>query len=238
MTVESVTVISDLNASYPAAGDVRSEGDDHIRNLKTGIKTTFPNISGAVTSSHTELNMLDGATGTVRTSATGPIAGEWTLIGAGTVSGTPSTIDFIHGTGGVVIDSTYDEYLLVLNNIRPTLTATLRLEVTADGGSSWVADNWTQQISTVASGTASASDATTTPYLTFTNINSTTTNNGTIHVLRGASRTAAFAFLGSANGMTQSYGTIGTASIDGLRLLLSTSTFANQGTVKLYARKP
>jgi hypothetical protein len=67
MTVEAVTYISDLNATYPAAGDSRSEGDDHIRNLKTGIKATFPNVSGAVTPTHTELNYVDGVTSAIQT---------------------------------------------------------------------------------------------------------------------------------------------------------------------------
>jgi hypothetical protein len=71
MTVESVTYISDLNASYPAAGDSRSEGDDHIRNLKTGIKATFPNVSGAVTPTHTELNYVDGVTSAIQTQLDG-----------------------------------------------------------------------------------------------------------------------------------------------------------------------
>jgi hypothetical protein len=71
MTVESVTYISDLNATYPAAGDSRSEGDDHIRNLKTGIKATFPNVSGAVTPTHTELNYVDGVTSAIQTQLNG-----------------------------------------------------------------------------------------------------------------------------------------------------------------------
>lgn len=62
MTIETVTQISDLNPLYPAAGDAKSEGDNHIRNIKTALKTTLPNLSGAMTASHTELNILDGAT--------------------------------------------------------------------------------------------------------------------------------------------------------------------------------
>jgi hypothetical protein len=67
VTIESVTYISDLNASYPAGADAKSEGDNHIRNLKTGIKTTFPNVSGAVTPTHTELNYVDGVTSAIQT---------------------------------------------------------------------------------------------------------------------------------------------------------------------------
>lgn len=67
MTVESVTYISDLNATYPAAGDAKSEGDDHLRNIKTAVKATFPNVSGAVTPTHTELNYVDGVTSAIQT---------------------------------------------------------------------------------------------------------------------------------------------------------------------------
>jgi hypothetical protein len=56
MALESVTDISDLNASNPTSTDPVVEGDDHIRNIKTALLTDFPNISGAMTATHTELN--------------------------------------------------------------------------------------------------------------------------------------------------------------------------------------
>ena len=56
MTVESATYTSGLNASNPASGDPFIEGDDHIRLLKSTIKATFPNVTGAVTATHTEIN--------------------------------------------------------------------------------------------------------------------------------------------------------------------------------------
>ncbi len=63
MTVESsFQYPSDLNASYPAAGDNKSEGDDHLRGIKTCLKTTLPNVTGAITATQAELNILDGAT--------------------------------------------------------------------------------------------------------------------------------------------------------------------------------
>jgi hypothetical protein len=67
MTVETATYISDLNTSYPAAGDSQTEGDDHIRLVKSTVKATFPNISGAVTPTHTELNYVDGVTSAIQT---------------------------------------------------------------------------------------------------------------------------------------------------------------------------
>lgn len=64
MPVESpVDYIDDLVITNPiGATDPKSQGDDHIRNIKKAIKATFPSITAAVTSSHTELNVLDGAT--------------------------------------------------------------------------------------------------------------------------------------------------------------------------------
>lgn len=61
MALETPTYISDFVAANPAAGDNRSEGDDHIRNIKAAILATFPAITGAVTGTHTELNLIDGS---------------------------------------------------------------------------------------------------------------------------------------------------------------------------------
>jgi hypothetical protein len=63
MTVESVTNIADLNASNPALDDPKSEGDDHIRNIKTALLTDLPNITGPITATQDELNAVcDGDT--------------------------------------------------------------------------------------------------------------------------------------------------------------------------------
>lgn len=68
MTIESsFSYPSDLNASYPAAGDSIPEGDDHIRGVKNVLKTTLPNVSGAITPTHTELNFVDGVTSAIQT---------------------------------------------------------------------------------------------------------------------------------------------------------------------------
>ena len=62
MTVESATYIADLNVSNPANTDQKSEGDDHIRLIKSVVKTTLPNLDGAVSATDTELSMLSGKT--------------------------------------------------------------------------------------------------------------------------------------------------------------------------------
>ena len=62
MGLEAATYISQLVATNPVgATDPKSQGDDHIRLLKSALQSTFPSISGAVTATHTELNQIDGA---------------------------------------------------------------------------------------------------------------------------------------------------------------------------------
>jgi hypothetical protein len=61
MGLEAATYISQLVATNPVgATDPRSQGDDHLRLLKTTLQNTFPAITGAVTTTHGELNQLHG----------------------------------------------------------------------------------------------------------------------------------------------------------------------------------
>jgi hypothetical protein len=67
MGLETGTYISSLNSSNPVVGDAKTEGDDHIRLIKATLLATFPNITGAVTPTHTELNYVDGVTSALQT---------------------------------------------------------------------------------------------------------------------------------------------------------------------------
>ena len=81
MALETATYISGLVNTNPAANDAKSAGDDHLRLLKSTILNTFPNITGAVTPTHTELNYVDGVTSAIQTQidTKGAIAGQaWT----------------------------------------------------------------------------------------------------------------------------------------------------------------
>jgi hypothetical protein len=64
MGLETASFIDGLNTSNPAATDGLGQADDHIRLIKSAVKATFPNVTGAVNSDHTELNVLDGITST------------------------------------------------------------------------------------------------------------------------------------------------------------------------------
>jgi hypothetical protein len=62
MGLESATYIDDLVITNPAGADDRATADDHLRLVKSVLKTTFPTINGAVTASLAEINKLDGLT--------------------------------------------------------------------------------------------------------------------------------------------------------------------------------
>jgi len=66
MGLESATYISELVATNPLATDAISQGDDHIRLIKSVLQTQFSGLSGttAVTADGAEMNLLDGCTAT------------------------------------------------------------------------------------------------------------------------------------------------------------------------------
>lgn len=81
MALETGTYISDLVATNPTASDPKSQGDDHLRLVKSTVKATFPNVTGAVTPTHTQLNYVGGVTSALQTQidTKGAIAGQaWT----------------------------------------------------------------------------------------------------------------------------------------------------------------
>ena len=63
MTVETASYISQLDATLPLPGDKKREGDNHLRLVKTVLKTQFPNFgTAAMTATTTELNYVVGVT--------------------------------------------------------------------------------------------------------------------------------------------------------------------------------
>ena len=67
MGTETFNYIDSLNTANPTSTDNVSEGDDHIRGIKTTLKNTFPNLDGAVNATDTELNYVDGVTSAIQT---------------------------------------------------------------------------------------------------------------------------------------------------------------------------
>lgn len=58
MTVETVTTINTLDPTLPTANDLPAEAPQHLRNIKSALKTTFPNVDGPVTASDEDLSAL------------------------------------------------------------------------------------------------------------------------------------------------------------------------------------
>lgn len=58
MPIENAGYISQLVPTQPQGGESISEGDDHLRVIKTAVKQSFPNINAEVTSTPAELNKV------------------------------------------------------------------------------------------------------------------------------------------------------------------------------------
>ena len=62
MGLESASFVSGLNASNPiGASDPKSQGDDHLRLIKSVLLATFPNANAAITSTVANLNGVTSA---------------------------------------------------------------------------------------------------------------------------------------------------------------------------------
>jgi microcystin-dependent protein len=100
MALENATYINGLVPTNPLSTDTVAQADDHIRLIKQALKATFPNITGPVTQSQSQLNspipsgfigMWSGSIATI------PVG--WLLCDGN--NGTPNLTDkFVIGAGG------------------------------------------------------------------------------------------------------------------------------------------
>lgn len=106
----------EFNIGLPALGDQRTEGDDHLRNIKIVLKTTFANVSGPVTASEQELNYVDITTlGTWQankalTAASAIDCGSLSMTNINIDSGDIAGVSYAGGTvtGGLVWNAAQD----------------------------------------------------------------------------------------------------------------------------------
>ncbi len=123
MALETATYISQLTATNPVASDSVSVGDDHIRMLKTVLKTQFSGLSGttAITATEAEMNYLDLAT--LGTSADSKVltqaSGVVTIAGDVVVSGTTPKVTI--GDAGaedttLLFDGNAQDYYIALDD--------------------------------------------------------------------------------------------------------------------------
>lgn len=101
MALETATYIDGLVATNPAGGDAIAQADDHLRLIKSTLKSTFPNIAGAMTASHTDLNTRLVPSGAIImwSGAQAAIPSGWVLCNG--ANGTPDLRNrFVMGAGG------------------------------------------------------------------------------------------------------------------------------------------
>lgn len=96
MTVEVATTIATLDSALPAATDPKSEGDDHIRLIKTVLKANV--VSGPASSTDNTLPRFDGTTGKVL-QGSGVVVDDSNNVGIG---GTP--FQKLHVYGNMRLD--------------------------------------------------------------------------------------------------------------------------------------
>mgnify|MGYP003149247821 CR=1 FL=1 len=113
MALETATYISQLTATNPTASDPVSQGDDHLRLIKSVLQAQFTTLgAAAVTTTAAELNLLDGKT------AVGDASGPG--------SSTNNAIARFDGTGGKTLQNSgttiSDDGDIVVGGTTPKVT--------------------------------------------------------------------------------------------------------------------
>lgn len=109
------------------------------------------------------------------------IGANWVKLATATAS-TSSSIDFTTG-----IDSAYDEYIITMRGMRPTIDNTgLRLRMSTDGGSTWITADYDWQYNTSGVvGAGGSDDSYTASINSHCELTSLSLNAGSTHVAQG-----------------------------------------------------
>lgn len=106
MALETGTYLSDLVITNPVSTDGIGQADDHLRLLKKTLKNSFPSITGAVTATQAELNVLDGITST--TAELNLLDGvTWSPTALNGLTSTVAEINKLNGFTGTAADLNY-----------------------------------------------------------------------------------------------------------------------------------
>lgn len=116
MALETGTYISDLVATNPTSTDPKSQGDDHIRLVKSTIKATFPNITGAVSSTQDQLNGIDTVQRDTAKNSSGVNIGKTKAVYLTGADGNNLTIAAARANSSVTADQTIAITYEAINN--------------------------------------------------------------------------------------------------------------------------
>jgi microcystin-dependent protein len=167
MGLETGNYPSDLVETNPLGTDDRSQGDDHIRLLKHVLKTTFPNVNGAITATEEQINQVaaDGTlcfpgmivmwsgdvtsipagwklcngTGTISTGGAVPDLRSRFIVGTATNSGGTYNVGQTGGSANIIVTGTTNGHALTINQI-PSHNHTLSTLRGNNGGGSYIQD--------------------------------------------------------------------------------------------------
>lgn len=101
MAVDSALYIGNFDTAKPAGSDPAAELDNSDRQIKTAAKNTFPNCTGGVTASHTELSYVTGVTSPIQTQLNAKAA-----LASPTFTGTPAAPTATLGTATTQLATT------------------------------------------------------------------------------------------------------------------------------------
>jgi microcystin-dependent protein len=108
MALESATYIDGLVPANPLGSDAIAFADDHIRLIKTTLKNTFPNLSGAVNWNQAQLNTLMPVGGIIMWAQPSIPAG-WALCNGQTVARSD-------GAGNIITPNLVDRFIVGAGN--------------------------------------------------------------------------------------------------------------------------
>jgi hypothetical protein len=165
------------------------------------------------------------------------------------ISGGPSTIDFVHGTGGVVISNAYDVYEIELVNVvLSSSSSTLLMRTSTNLGSTWDSGSTDYGFHVSFNGPTGSSSTSSVSASEIRLTGAQSANNtpvtGSIKVYAPSSATACyllFELANSGNGgvPTRNVGAgarLAASDVDAIRLFVGSGTFVS-GTVNLYGRR-
>lgn len=143
MALETATYINGLVVTNPVATDGLAQADDHMRLIKSTIKSTFPSITGAVTATQVELNVLDGITSSTAElnilDGVTSTAAELNILDG--VTATTAEINHLSGLTGNIQSQIGGISTALVNDTSPQLAGTLDTN-----GQSIAFGNWTISI--------------------------------------------------------------------------------------------
>ena len=128
MALESATYIDGLVETNPTSSDNANQGDNHIRLLKSAIKATFPNIAGAVTVTHTQINSVTGKLDL----AGGTLTGALTVL-TPTANGHATTKAYVDTGLATKAATAHTHVIADVTSLQTALDSRLRVDTAAQG---------------------------------------------------------------------------------------------------------